>query len=290
MKLLLSVALTTISINNCINNFSDNTLAQTTTPAPTTPQSEIPLPLVRAAPLVQAVSRLLTQQTYQIESAIELTTAISDSPAAQAQIRTIIAAPNKVNTEITFFDGDTALEQQYQIVANGTQVWIYDLEANQYSVSEYKQFLESTTSLSVGILANFYVTTLNRVNNNKIASRAIAKLPPDRLVKYFQRYANIDLQNMVVRNEQLEGQPYAVYDIDATDRTYKVTAFVSPQSSNIERVNLIGQQNGLEILMSERVTSHTIPEAIAEDTFNFIPPNNAEQIDRPIIINPLSNQ
>ena len=285
MKLLLSVALTTICISNCINNFSENTLAQTTTPPPTTPQSEIPLPLLQAAPLVQAVSRLLTQQTYQIESAIELSTAVSDSPAAQAQIRTIIAAPN-INTEITFFDEDTALEQQYQIVANGTQVWIYDLQANQYSVSEYKQFLESTTSLSIGTLANFHVTTFNRVNNNKIASRAIAKLPPNRLVKYFQRYANIDLQNMVVRNEQLEGQPYAVYDIDATDRTYKVTAFVSPQSTNIERINLVGQQNGIEILMSERVISQTIPEAIAENTFNFIPPDDAEQVESQIKINP----
>ena len=289
MKLLLSVAFTTICISNCINNFSENTLAQTAIPAPTTPQSEIPLPLLQAAPLVQAVSRLLTQQTYQIESAIELSTAVSDSPAAQAQIRTIIAAPN-INTEITFFDEDTALEQQYQIVANGTQVWIYDLQANQYSVSEYKQFLESTTSLSIGTLANFHVTTFNRVNNNKIASRAIAKLPPDRLVKYFQRYANIDLQNMVVRNEQLEGQPYAVYDIDATDRTYKVTAFVSPQSTNIERVNLVGQQNGIEILMSERVISQTIPEAIAENTFNFIPPDDAEQVESQIKINPFSNQ
>ena len=282
MKYLLSVALSTI----CLGNFSDSTLAQTSTPTPTTPPSEIPLPLVQAAPLVQAVTKLLGQQTYQIESEIELTTAVSDSPAAQARIKTTIAAPNQVNTKITFFDAETALEQRYQIIADGTQVWIYDVEANQYSVSEYKQFLESPTSLSIGTLANFYVATLNRVNNNKIASRAIAKLPPDRLATYFQRYANIDLQNVVFRNEQIEGQAYAVYDIDATDRTYKITAFVSPQSTNIERVNLVGQQNGIEILMTEQVTSQMIPEAIAEDTFSFVPPDDAEQVEEAITINP----
>ena len=259
MKVLLPITLTAI----CISSIGiDRTLAQTNTPTPTTPQPEIPLPLIQAAPLVQSVSKLLGQQTYQIESTIALTTAISDSPIAEAEIKTIVAAPNKVSTEITFFNEERTLQQQYQIVSDGTQVWIYDLEANQYSVSEYKQFLETATSLSVGTLANFYLRTLDTINSNKIASRAIAKLPPERLVRYFQQYANIDLQNMVIRNEQIEGQAYAVYDIDATDRTYKVTAYVSPQSANIERINLTGKQNGIEIVMREQISNQAIPEAI----------------------------
>ena len=91
---------------------------------------------------------------------------------------------------------------------------------------------------------------------------------------------------MVIRNEQIEGQAYAVYDINATERSYKMTTYVLPQSANIERIDLIYQQNGIEILMSEQVTSQTIPEAIAEDTFTFVPPDDAEQVESPIAIDP----
>ncbi|MEL6496644.1 MAG: hypothetical protein AAFQ41_16210 [Cyanobacteria bacterium J06623_7] len=288
MKFLFSLALSVA----CLHNIGlPLALAQTDTPAPATPQPAIPLPLLQAAPLVQATSRLLGQQNYQIESEIELSTVVPDSLlSAQAQIETVIAAPNKVSTRITFFNQERALEQQYQIVGNGTQVWIYDRQENQYSVSEYPQFLESTDSLSVGILANFYLQTLNTVNNNRIASRAVAKLPPDRLVSYFQRFANVDLQNMVIRNEQIEGQTYAVYDIDAVDRSYEVTAYVSPQLANIERADLVGQLDGIEILMLEQIISQTIPTAIAPETFNFVPPEDAEQVESPIKINPFSGE
>ena len=51
-----------------------------------------------------------------------------------------------------------------------------------------------------------------------------------------------------------------------------MTTYVSPQSANIERIDLIGKKSGVEILMSEQVTSQTIPKAIAEDTYTFIPP------------------
>lgn len=285
MKSLLLTALTAILLGNLGHN---QIFAQTNTPAsPTPPNPTIPLPLIQAVPLVQASSKLLGQQTYQIESEIELSAIIPDAPLVkQAYLKTTIAAPNQVNTEITFFDQEKRLDQQYQIISNGTQLWIYDVVANQYSVSEYKQFIQSSAGLTVGTLANFYLKTLNTVNSNRIASRAIAKLPPDRLVKYFQRFANIDLQNMVIRNEEIDGIPYAIYDIDAIDRSYELTTYVAPPSANIERIDLVGSQDGLNVLLVEQILSQTIPPAIPADTFTFIPPEDAEQMESQIEINP----
>jgi len=279
MKSLLSIALTTIAIGS----IKVTTVAQTDTQTPqTAPNQTIPLPLLRATPLIQATSKLLGQQSYKIESVAELMGNISDRQlTANAEIQTLVAAPNKVNTKITF-DRD----RQYQIIADGERVWIYDVEANQYSVSQYQQFVRSDAALNLGTLANLYLRTLDKVNSNKIASRAIAKLPPDRLIGYFQRLANIDLQNMTIRNEQLEGTAYSIYDINATDNSYEVTAYVSPVTSNIDRIDLIGQKDGLDLLLVEQITNQTIPESISADTFSFIPPDDAKQVELQIEINP----
>ena len=281
MKTLRSIVLSTITVAS----LGVTTVAQTDNPPAQTTPASIPLPLLQAAPLVQATSKLLGQQSYEIESTAELIGNLPDRQlAANANIQTIVAAPNQVNSKITFVDRDRNLERQYQIVGDGIQVWIYDGSANKYSVSNYQEFIQSSAGLNVGILANFYLRTLDKVNSNKIASRAIAKLPPERLVKYFQRLANADLQNMTIRNEQLGDTAYSIYDINATDNSYEVTTYVSPESSNIDRIDLVGQQDGLDLLLIEQVSKQNIPPAVAPETFNFTPPDDAELVESPIAI------
>lgn len=263
-------------------------IAQTNPKNPaTTPIPSLPVPLLQAAPLVQASSKLLGQQHYQIESEIELTLNLTDAPlVTYAQILTTVAAPNQVNAEISFVEESGESKQEYQVVSNGTQVWIYDLLQNQYSVSEYNQFIQSEEGLAVGTLSSFYLKSLNSVNNRPIASRTLAKLPPDQLLRYFQKFANIDLQNIAIRTEQIKAKNYTIYDIDATDRTFKGTVYVNSQSADIERVDLSGKKDGLDITIKEQVISQMIPETIQTDIFNFSPPKDAEEVAEQIAIAP----
>ncbi len=289
MKSLLLIPLTMLSaasINTLTTVAQTNSTTPPATPAtPATPIPTIPLPLLQAAPLVQATSKLLGQQSYQIESELKITGNSPDAPlVSKAQISTTVAAPNKVNAEISFIEENK--NRKYQVVSNGVQVWIYDAEENQYSVSEYNQFIQSQAGLAVGTLSSFYLKTLNTVNNSTVASRTIAKLPPDRLLRYFQRYANIDLQNMAVRTEQIEAQTYNVYGINAADQSYQVTTYVNPQSADIERVDLSGNKDGLEILVKEKVISQTIPKTIQADLFSFSSPEDAEEVTEQIAIAP----
>jgi len=285
MKSLLLTGLITIAVGSV----GMTTVAQTDTQTPqtptATPNQTLPLPLLQAAPLVQATSKLLGQQSYAISSEVEITSSTNANIAAKARVMTTVAAPNKVKSEIIIQSPDGSKpEREYKIIADGDRVWIYDKETDRYSIGEYKQFIQSSEGLAFGSLAHFYLRTLDTVNSNKIASRAIAKLPPDRLVKYFQRFANVDLQNMTIRNEQIGDTAYSIYDINAADRSYEVTAYVSPLSSNIERIDLIGQQDGLDLLFVEQITSQATPESIPADTFTFVPPNDAEQVESQIRI------
>ena len=268
------------------------TIAQTNPETPpetpqTNPTPTLPLPLLQAAPLVKATSKLLGQQRYQIESEIELTLNLPDAPLlSNAQISTTVTAPNKVQAEITLVAENGKSDQKYQVVSNGIKVWIYDQQQNQYSVSEYKQFIKSQSGLAVGILSNFYLKTLHGVNNSTIASRTMAQLPPDRLLRYFQRFTNIDLQNIVIRTEQLSAQTYNVYDINAADQSYQITTYVNPLSADIERIDLAGKKDDLEITVTEQIIKQSIPATIAVDVFNFVPPEDAEQVTEQIAIAP----
>ena len=49
----------------------------------------------------------------------------------------------------------------------------------------------------------------------------------------------IDLQNMTIKNEQIEDTAYTIYDINANDNSYKVTTYASSRSSHIDRINSI---------------------------------------------------
>ncbi|MEM6610651.1 MAG: hypothetical protein AAF652_00040 [Cyanobacteria bacterium P01_C01_bin.72] len=268
---------------------SDNPESEISQPPLASPSPSISAPLLQAAPLVQASSKLLGQQVYQIESKIKLTTnEIEEFATANAHLVTTIAAPDKVKAELTFLTSERDLERQYQIIANGTQVWIYDSQDNKYSVNEYPQFITSSEGITVGTLANFYLKTLHTINSNRIASRAISKLPPDRLLRYFQTYANLDLQNMTIRNEQLGNQNYTIYDLNAVDRSYQTTIYVQPQSSNIEQVNLKGQKDDLAITITEQIISQTPVEPMPLETFNFIPPDEAEEVESQIEIYPFA--
>jgi len=285
--LLLSLAiLSTGSINILTPIAQTNPETPPETPQ-TNPTPTLPLPLLQAAPLVKATSKLLGQQRYQIESEIELTLNLPDAPLlSNAQISTTVTAPNKVQAEITLVAENGKSDQKYQVVSNGIKVWIYDQQQNQYSVSEYKQFIKSQSGLAVGILSNFYLKTLHGVNNSTIASRTMAQLPPDRLLRYFQRFTNIDLQNIVIRTEQLSAQTYNVYDINAADQSYQITTYVNPLSADIERIDLAGKKDDLEITVTEQIIKQSIPATIAVDVFNFVPPEDAEQVTEQIAIAP----
>lgn len=267
---------------------SADTLAQTASPtkiAQVNPafsaiQTEV-------APLVQSVSKLLGQKSYQVNSVMEIT---GDIPGtfikSQAQINTTVVAPNKFVSEIIFTSPNGLPGKKYQIVSDGNQVWIYSLITNQYSIIDYKQFMQSRDGFMLGTISYFYLKTLNDVGNSQITANAIAKLPPDRLLKYFQRATGVDLQKTVIRNESVEGTNYKVYDLDSPEKGYKLSTYINPQQGDLEIIDLSGQKDGMDLAIKESITNQSVPSSIPRDIFSFAPPNGGEQVVNPIPIQP----
>ena len=123
-----------------------------------------------------------------------------------------------------------------------------------------------------------------------IAANFIAKLFEDRLVGYFQRFANVELQNFVI-GETIDGTAYKVYDIDASNEGLRLTTYVNSQAANLERVHLFGTKDGLQLASREQIVERTIPESIPPKTFSFSPSDGAEQVSGQMcdraILNPI---
>lgn len=199
-----------------------------------------------------------------------------------------MTSPNRFNTEIVVNSlNSNRKSQKYQIISNGTQVWIYDTEQNQYSVGECKKFIQSPAGQNVGGLANFYLRTLDSAYRNRNELVAIAKSDPNRLARleYFKKLTNLDLRNMAVRNKQIRDVAYDVYDIGTADESYRLAVYVSSSSNDIERIERMHQKDGVNLLSIEQIVRQSNYRATSDDIFTFIPPDNAEQVESPIQIN-----
>ena len=250
--------------------------------AQTNPSSQ-----TQTSPLVSAGSTLVRLERYQQESEMEIAGDIpGTSFASVARVNTIVESPNKVNSQITFVSPNGLEGKTYQVISDGSQVWIYNKATNQYSVSVPKQFLQTREGFSIGTLSHFYLTIRSNIGSSNIATNLLANIPEDRLVRYFQRYSQIDLQNVAIEEETIDGQTYKVYDLDVTDRGFKTTAYVNPESTTIERVDLSGTKDGLQLATQETIFERKIPESIPAGTFSFSPPEGAEQVARQITIQP----
>lgn len=264
------------------------TLAQTPSNAPPTPvDPNFSAVQAEALPLAQSVVKLLGQTSYQVESLMDITGDIPGTYfSSQARIETILEAPNKFQSDITFISPEGLEGKKYQIVADGNQVYIYNLATSQYSVTDYDQFMESRNGFLLGTVAYFYVKSLNDASQSPILANAIAKLPPEKLGQYFQRATGIDLQQAVIKDENISGTAYKVYDFNSPSKGFKFSVYVNPLKGDIERVNLSGTKDGLDLAVEEMIVTQTTPQSIPANSFSFIPQEGAEEVTETIAIEP----
>ena len=239
------------------------------------------------SPLVRAAKEFLSLQRYELESVMEITGDIpGTSFVSDAKIQTTVEAPNKFKSQITFVSPNGLEGKAYELVSDGSQVWIYNYATNQYSVSDFKPFLQTREGFLVGTLSYFYLNTRSNIGSSKIIANFLAKLPEPQLLKYFQRFGKLDLQNSVIRDETIEGTVYKAYDIDAANKGFRAVAYIDPERENLARVHLSRTKDGLQLASKEQIINQTIPESFLKDTFIFNPPENAQQVEQQITIAP----
>lgn len=260
---------------------SSNLLLAQTNPAPS------PSATTNSSPLLKAGRQLLSLERYQLESVMEVT---ADLPGAflssNLKINTTVEAPNKINSQMTFVSPNGLSGKTYQIVSDGSQVWIYDSSTNQYSVSNLQQFLQTREGFLIGTLSYFYVSTRSNIGNSGVVANFVSKLPEAQLIEYFQRFANINLRNAVIRDETLEGKVYKTYNLRDASKGLQATVYVDAAQESIAQVNLAGTKDGLQLASQEKIINQSVPESIPANQFSFSPADDVQQVTQQISIQP----
>ena len=254
---------------------------------PTNKPQKQPISSSEIAPLFKAAAKLLSEDRYQIESEMILT---GDAPGIQftsnVRIKTITEAPNKFNSEITFFSPNGLSGKQFKIISDGQQVWIYDLSTNQYSVSGYQEFIESNDGFFLGVVSFFYLSLQSDSENANVYARFLSSLSEEELIKFLETEFKIDYENVSMKEETLNNIPYKVYQIKDRESGFVFDFSLNSLLNEVEIVSISGKQSGLDITMKEQVNSKISPLSLSRETFSFLPSVGSKKVEQTLEIKP----
>ena len=218
--------------------------------------------------IVRAIRQSLASDRYHIESKLAI---IGNFPggtfSSQVQIQTLTIAPHQFRSEIAFTDAQGSVGKQYTVVSNGDQVWIYDASQNVYSVMDYKGFIDSDDSFLLGLLSSFLLEFRKGVGNVE----TLLNLPEDQLIETIEAAFQSELTPQTIGTETLDGMAYTTYSYTDPQQEFTMRVWINSATAEVEQLHLAGEDNGLDIVLRERIIRKTEPQFIPADTFSLCP-------------------
>ncbi len=239
----------------------------TVSPTPTSPSlTETQLNL-----LSKAAGRFWQNNRYETTSKMLLTGTFGGMEIkTEVQVKTIAETGNKYRSDITFRREDGKIGPRYQLISNGSQAWIYRPDLKQYSQITTAGFNDSfwigiSSSLFLSLPENLRRSLLSEVGSNG---------------KAFAELQGLDPKQFKVENRQLNGQDFTTYIYTDTKEGFTMIGYVDPNTGNLQQVELSGDFEGINILMSENIQQRNHFTKVNRQTFNFVPPRGVKKVKK----------
>jgi outer membrane lipoprotein-sorting protein len=187
------------------------------------------------------------------------------------QAKTIVNSANKFRSEIAFSQNNKPSKESAIVVSDGKQVYIYRPDLKQYSVISSQAFNKSNDSFFIGLSSSFFLEFADDIGQY-IASGALSQ--PE-VIKEISTAANEAIKGEKL-NEQ--GKQLYVYSFDDPKQGYTLSAYVNPQLANLEKMQIVGKDNGFDIAIIENIQQRTEIKTLAQQTFRFTPPKGAKKV------------
>lgn len=229
--------------------------------------------------LSKALGQFLASDRYQMQSELTITGNFNGgSLKVRTGVKTIIEAPNKIRSQITFYRPDDSIGNQYLVVSNGSQVWIHDRKRKVYSIMSYKDFVDYNDALFIGLLTSLSLEIKENTKNDVIWQN----LSEAELTQAIE--SELQANYHAVKSE-IQTQ-YKIYEYILPKSNYKMTFYVKPATATIEQLHFYGREDDMDILMEENVIQTKILPSVDSKAFIFVPPADAKQVDEPLSITP----
>jgi outer membrane lipoprotein-sorting protein len=187
------------------------------------------------------------------------------------QTKTIVNAANQFRSEIAFTQDGKPSKESAIVVSDGKQVYIHRPDLKQYSVISSQAFNKSNDSFLIGLSSSFFLEFADNMGKY-IASGALSQ---PSVINEISAAANQAIQGEA-RN--VEGKQLYVYSFNDPKQGYTLSAFVNPQLANLEQMQIVGKDGGLDIAIIEKIQQRTEVK-MAPQTFRFTPPPGAKKVN-----------
>jgi outer membrane lipoprotein-sorting protein len=218
------------------------------------------------------VKRFLESASYETQSLVQLNGVTGSTTVQTAvNVKTVMQHPNRFRSEITFAKPEQpSATITTLIVSNGQQVWFYRPDLKQYQMMTYKEFEQFDDSYWLGFSTMIYgqvpPDVRRSLSQNELISTEVVQA------------VGLELKELQGAAQTIEGRPVYVYRYKDAKEGFTFSAFVVPDTANIERFQVTGKTAGTDVVVSEQILSRTANPAIAPNTFTFTPPSGIRKV------------
>ncbi|MBD2693714.1 LolA family protein [Anabaena catenula] len=239
-----------------IANYSTTSIAQ----AETTPDIDL---------LAKTIRDFLQSDRYLTESE-SLVSARTEGFDVKFNIKTktIAQSGRKFRSEITFTEQGDKGKSTRLVISDGEQVWIYRPDLKQYAVTSYTDFRES---FLIGI------SSLMFIEFPEDARQPIAQSENSKST--LQEAGLTNLKELQQEQRTVDGEELSIYTYKDSREGFTFSGFIQPQTANLKQLEMRGNSEGLDIVVTEKILARTTAPAIDAQTFTFTPPAGVKKVE-----------
>lgn len=226
--------------------------------------------------LAKTVSNFVRSDRYQTESDVQIKgTTSGASYTFYVQINTITQFPNKFRSEIAFAQPNSSAGPKYLVVSDGNQVTVYRADSGQYATMSYQAFKDSNDSFLMGISSYMFLDLPPDLREMIVQDQ----LSETQLVASLNQLVSSSSNALAGGQRDLMGKNAYVYEFSDPKGGLGISVFVDPTTATVERIEIAGEDSGLDIGLSEQIIRRTDNPVITADTFRFVPPAESTKVE-----------
>ncbi|NER94460.1 MAG: hypothetical protein F6J86_11570 [Symploca sp. SIO1B1] len=229
--------------------------------------------------LANTVTNFLRSESYQTQSEMEISmTAPGLSLKYLVEIETFTQAPDKFRSEITFLPSfESSTPVNYTVVADGSQIWIYRPDLQQYAVTNSADFSEMfLTGFSSLIFLEFSASIRESFPEAEITHENIVDLIEVTLKS--NNFQSND-PNLNSGKQTVQDKEYYIYEYTVPEEELLFKAFVDPETAILNQLQFALKDEESNFVFTEQIVQRIANPLITADTFSFSPPQGAIMVE-----------
>jgi outer membrane lipoprotein-sorting protein len=241
----------------------DMTLPSSALPAPTAPLDLLPLKKALAPLAGEAAVR--SQSTFRMTGSHQGVSFTFRETAVVTAKR-----PGRFHAELSQLSADGTLPKRLVVISNGVKVWTFRPETHQYSLTTYREFEDASNDITaLGLtVGGFYL------GEGHPMAQAFHSITAGNSASIQAALSSMDI-TLARRTASVTGHDDYIYRMALPKQGLTYRFYVDSATNLLQRVELVGTQNGVQIAFREDIIQMTALPSPARSTFQFIPPAGA---------------